>query len=183
MDSWYAVKWLMLKIDNLGKIYYCPLKKNRLVKDDEVQEKHQPIQQLNWSEDDLKQGKTIHIHKFPKNHKVKLFCVQVSANRTEYIATNDMSQNSADDTRSECAIRWKIEEFHREIKQLTGLEKCQARTRRIQKNHIACSILVWARLKQIAHKIGKTVYQIKNELLTDYLIQQLQKPTWKFVGA
>ena len=29
MDSWYATQRLMGLIDNLGKIYYCPLKSNR----------------------------------------------------------------------------------------------------------------------------------------------------------
>jgi hypothetical protein len=29
MDSWYATQRLMRLIDNLGKIYYCPLKSNR----------------------------------------------------------------------------------------------------------------------------------------------------------
>ena len=29
MDSWYAIQRLMALIDNLGKIYYCPLKSNR----------------------------------------------------------------------------------------------------------------------------------------------------------
>ena len=33
MDSWYATQRLMTLIDNLGKIYYCPLKINRLVDD------------------------------------------------------------------------------------------------------------------------------------------------------
>ncbi len=33
MDSWYAAQKLMSLIDNLGKIYYVPLKKNRLVDD------------------------------------------------------------------------------------------------------------------------------------------------------
>ncbi len=33
MDSWYAIKRLMALIDNLGKIYYCPLKSNPLVDD------------------------------------------------------------------------------------------------------------------------------------------------------
>ncbi len=33
MDSWYATQRLMGLIDNLGKIYYCPLKSNRLVDD------------------------------------------------------------------------------------------------------------------------------------------------------
>ena len=33
MDTWYAVNKLMLYIDSLDKIYYCPLKTNRLVDD------------------------------------------------------------------------------------------------------------------------------------------------------
>ncbi len=33
MDSWYATQKLMALIENLGKIYYCPLKSNRLVDD------------------------------------------------------------------------------------------------------------------------------------------------------
>lgn len=40
------------------------------------------------------------------------------------------------------------------IKQLTGLEKCQCRKARIQSNHIACAILVWVRLAEIARVAG-----------------------------
>lgn len=54
------------------------------------------------------------------------------------MATNDPSQHGRDDTQHVCAIRWFIEQFHREIKQLTGIERCECRKQRIQKNHIAC---------------------------------------------
>ena len=183
MDSWYATKYLMLKIEKMGKIYYCPLKKNRLVDDSGGAERYKRIENISWSDKELEAGKAVKINKFPKDHKVKLFRVQVSTNRTEHVATNDMTQNSAADARDECAVRWKIEEFHREVKQLTGLAQCQCRKRRIQKNHIACAMLVWVRLKQIACKTGQTIYQIKNGLLDDYLIQQLKKPTWKMQNA
>lgn len=33
MDSWYATTELMTHIDDLGKIYYCPVKENRLADD------------------------------------------------------------------------------------------------------------------------------------------------------
>ena len=81
---------------------------------------------------------------------MKLFRVTVSTDRTDYIATNALSQNSTDVVQQVCKIRWKIEEFHRELKQLTGIESCQCRKARIQKNHIACAILVWLRLKDTA---------------------------------
>jgi hypothetical protein len=75
-----------------------------------------------------------------------------------------------------CDIRWKIEEFHRELKQLTGVEACQCRKARIQRNHINCALTVWLRLKDLAYKTGKTVYQLKYGLLSDYLIAQLKRP-------
>jgi hypothetical protein len=54
--------------------------------------------------------------------------------------TNDLSQDSTQDTQEVRGVRWKIEEFHREAKQLTGIESCQCRASRIQRNHIACCI-------------------------------------------
>ena len=44
MDTWYALNSLMLYIDSLDKIYYCPLKKDRLVDDTFAKEKDKPIE-------------------------------------------------------------------------------------------------------------------------------------------
>ena len=176
MDSWYATNKLMLYIDSLGKIYYCPLKRNRLVDDTGGEQDYQRIEKLSWHETELKQGKIIKIKKFPGANRVKLFRVTVSTNRTEFIVTNDSSQNSTKVVQQVYNIRWKVEEFHRELKQLTGVESCQCRKGRIQRNHISCAILVWFRLKALAYKTGQTVYQIKHSLLSNYLIEQLKRP-------
>jgi len=58
------------------------------------------------------------------------------------VATNDLSEDSTDVVQQVCGIRWKIEEFHRELKQLTGVEACQCRKARLQRNHIGCAMLV-----------------------------------------
>jgi len=177
MDSWYATKNLILLIEKLEKIYYCPLKKNRLVDDSQGAKPYQNIEKLSWNDTELNHGKIVKINKFPATHKVKLFRVSVSTNRTDYVITNDMNQESTDAVRFECSIRWKIEEFHREIKQLTGIESCQCRKARIQRNHINCAMFVWLKLKQIAYSTGKTVYQIKQELLSHYLVKELKSPS------
>jgi hypothetical protein len=44
MDTWYAVDSFMLYIDNLDKIYYCPLEKDRLVDDTFAKGKDKPIE-------------------------------------------------------------------------------------------------------------------------------------------
>jgi hypothetical protein len=144
---------------------------------------YQRVDELEWSEEGLQKGKLIKIKGFPREHKVKLFRVVVHSRRTEWIVTNDLSRDSTRDARKARAMRWRIEEFHREAKQLTGIERCQCRTGRIQRNHIACALLVWSRLKHLAYQSGRTVYQIKHGLLQDYLVQQLKNPSVQMVLA
>ena len=150
MDSWYAERKLMLHIERLQKVYYCPLKDNRQVDATNGERGYQRVDSLAWNDDDVQHGKTLHIKDFPKGHLVKLFRLVLSSKRTDYIATNDMAQDSTQATQNVCGLRWKIEQFHRETKQTTGIEGCQCRLSRIQRNHIACAFLVWVRLKQIA---------------------------------
>ncbi|OOS18196.1 hypothetical protein B0682_09220 [Moraxella lincolnii] len=101
-------------------------------------------------------------------------------NRTDWIVTNDTTQDSSDDTRLVCAIRWKIEQFHREIKQLTGIENNQCRKARIWRNHICCSMLVWVQLAKQAKRLKQTLYQVKYGLLSNYLREQLKSPSVVF---
>ena len=177
MDSWYATKELMLFIETLGKLYYCPLKSNRLVDDSGGALKYRHVDSLAWSQAELAQGKIIKIRGFPKEHKVKLFRVEVSNNRTDWVVTNDLAQDSMKGTQKVCAIRWKIEQFHRELKQLTGVEKCQCRKATSQRNHIACAVLVWIRMTAIARKALTNIYSLKKGMLSHYMRQELRSPS------
>lgn len=179
MDSWYASKDLMLLIESLRKVYYCPLKANRQVDDSGGASGYQRVDALGWHEQELRQGKRVKLKGFPKDHKVQLFRVTVSTHRTDFVVTNDVTQDATEAVRQVCGFRWKIEQLHREAKQVTGLEGCQCRKARIQRNHVACALLVWVRLAGLAAQAGKTVYQLKHGLLDDYLIQQLKKPSLK----
>ena len=92
--------------------------------------------------------------------------------------TNDLGfQSDVSVVRQVCDVRWKIEQFHREAKQLTGLEKCQCRLPRIVRNHIAAAFLVWIHLMRKASEKGQTLYQVKHGLISEYLCQQLKSPT------
>lgn len=183
MDSWYAVKDLMLLIERLGKVYYCPIKTNRKADDSAGEHPYRRVDELIWEEREIKEGKRVKLRGFPQNHKVQLFRVTVSTHRTEFVVTNDLTQNSAEVTREVCGFRWKIEQLHRGSKQLTGLEHCQCRKARIQRNHIACALLVWVRLTELASSTGKTLYQLKHGLLDDYLSGQLKNPSLRMALA
>lgn len=49
----------------------------------------------------------------------------------------------------------------------------------IQRNHIACAILVWNYLKKLAYLTQKKVYQLKAGLLSSYLTKELKFPSIK----
>jgi len=183
MDSWYATKEIMLTIEKYEKIYYCPLKDNRQVDDSGGSQPYQRVDGLAWTEAEKQHGKVIKIKGFPGQHKVKLFRVVLSTKRTDYVVTNDMAQDDTQVVQEVCSLRWKVEQFHRETKQLTGLEGCQCRKARIVRNHIACAILVWVRLKQVANETKQTVYRLKHELLSEYLRQQLKSPAIQMTFA
>jgi hypothetical protein len=59
--------------------------------------------------------------------------------------------------------------------------KC--RQARIQRNHIACALLVWSWLKAIAYNTRRTIDQIKHGMLSDYLIEQLKNPSVQMMLA
>ncbi len=182
MDSWYASMEVIKAIEKTDKIYYCPVKKNRQISESR-QQPYQRVDALNWTEGELDSGKTVHLKRFPSGHQVKLFRIAMTTQRTDHIITNDLSQDSAQATKKESALRWKIEQFHREAKQVTGLESCQCRTQRAQRNHIACSMLVWVRLSHFAQVFHTNIYQLKQGLLSDYMRQQLRNPTFSMGSA
>jgi hypothetical protein len=179
MDSWYATKDLMMHIDRAGKVFYCPLKTNRNVDDSQGKNSYKAVSELEWLGDEMLRGKLVKIKGFPKDHRVKLFRV-VAKNRTEYVATNDHSQDSAVATKEWCGIRWKIEEYHREGKQLLGMERCQCRKARAQKNHIGCAILAWHCLTRLARKLQTNIYALKHGLLSNYMKEELRNPSIPF---
>ncbi len=120
IDAWYASMNLMKAIEALSKVYYVPLKRNRLVSIS-VAAGYQRVETLGWTSAEASEGKLVHINKFPKGHQVKVFRLASDSGRTEYIATNDLSQSDAGATRQKCRLRWKIEQLHRELNRRQGL--------------------------------------------------------------
>jgi len=180
MDTWYAARPVMRQIEKLGKIYYCPIKKNRRVDEAGGAESHKRVDQLVWSPEEEQTGKTIHLKSFPAGHRVKLFRLVISTDRTDYVVTNDLDRATTAATQKACAAGRKIEQFHREAKQVTGMERCQCRSARSQRNHISCAMLVWVRMKQIAEQTAQAIYQVKFGQLSNYLIDQLKSPSVRF---
>jgi hypothetical protein len=181
-DTWYAAIDLLKQIEKYGKIYHCTIKSDRKVCEQSSfvageQAVYLHVNQLLWSATEEQSGKLVHLHKFPKGHTVKLFRLVLSDKHTDYLITNDVTQPSTRAAQEAFRPRWFIEQFHREVQQVTGIDQCQARLARIQRNHIACAFLVWNRLAFLAHQLKTSVYALKQNLLDDYIKRQLRSPS------
>lgn len=172
MDSWYAVSSLFQRIAQTGKYFYCPIKKNRLVKEAN-RSIYFTVEELAWNQQERDNGKSLKVKGL--GLEVRLFLVTVSTNRIDYVLTNDLSSMlSTKEVTKKQKMRWNIECFNREIKQVTSIAKCQCRKAPAQRTHIFCAMLVWHKLKQIAYQTYDTIYQVKIKPFRKFLIEQLK---------
>lgn len=173
-DSWYS------SVDNLKLIhrsqwtFFTSLKSNRKVSVCKEQG-YIDLKDLVWDEKSLQRGILVKLQEVP--FFVKLFKIESTNGHIDWIITNSPDQYIwADDVRETNAVRWQIEEFNRGLKQVTGSEKCQCRSARSQRNHLACCFHAWVSIKVKAKELKKTIYQVRTGIFKEFLTQQLRKP-------
>ena len=173
-DSWYASVDNLKLIVRLDMFFVTTLKENRLVSLSK-EGGYIHLQEIEWTEQGLRDGVVVKLKEVP--FKVQVFKVVATNGDIEWVMTNHPEGTfTTSDIQNENALRWQIEQLHRELKQLTGTEKCECRKARSQRNHLACCYLAWLSLKVKAHQWGKTLYAAQHDLLSDYLRAQLRDP-------
>ena len=103
------------------------------------------LQQLDWTPEQLQQGIQVKLKEVL--FKVQLFKVVAPNGDIDWVITN-RSPGSINTSvvQQDNKRRWIIEQLHRELKQLTGIEKCQCRKQHAQRTHIACCYQAWLSL-------------------------------------
>jgi hypothetical protein len=173
-DSWYASVANLKYIHRQNRIFYTTLKSNRLVSLSK-EEGYIHLQTIDWTPERLRNGIVIKLKEVPFH--VKLFKMVATNGDVDWVITNDPTANlTIDIVRGRNDVRWDVECFHRELKQLTGIEKCQCQSAWAQRNHIACCYHAWLALKVYASKLKKTLYRVQSELLSSYLRAELKQP-------
>jgi IS4 transposase len=130
-DSWYSSLNNMKCIRDLDWVFVLGLRKNRVVN------RGEHIGDLTIPEEGLK----VHLRGYGW---IYVFRFDAKNGRTDYIATN-MNNPTREKVERIVKERWSIEVYHRELKQTCGLECCQSRNGRAQRNHIGFSVLSWIR--------------------------------------
>ena len=192
IDAGYTSKKIMQYIVRKEKLFYGVMPKSRRIsypdpsgeidqRTDKVKIIYKHVGELDWDTNaGLRQnGITVCIEDLPNDKPLRLFRL-TAKHRTEYIVTNDVSMKTTEAAKNVGGFRWKIEQFHREVKQLTGASKCQARKGRKQRNHICIAFVVWHQLNELANQMKTTMYEVKHIPLREYQKQLWRNPAYRF---
>lgn len=172
-DSWYG-SWENLKlVHQLEMVFFTTLKCNRLVSLSR-EDGYIHLDEIDWTDKRLQHGVSVKLKKVP--FRVRLFKVVTPNGDIDWIITNSETLLTTHDVQNVDAIRWQVEQLHRELKQLTGIEKCQCRKQRAQRNHIACCYQAWLAIKVKATQLGTTLYAMVHDLLYEFLRAELRDP-------
>lgn len=180
-DSWYAAMDNLKLIERLGRYFVTTLKSNRLVSVSKEQG-FVHLQEVEWTPERLQHGVLVKLKDLP--FLVRLFKIVAPNGDIDWLITNRSDTGEGDNQRAvtaqdvdeQNALRWQIEQLHRELKQLTGSEKCQCRNARSQRNHLACCYLAWVSLKVHAQRLEVTLYTARKQVWETFLRAQLSTP-------
>jgi len=154
-DSWYSGIDNLKALRKLGWHWLTRLKKNRLVNPDDT--KNVPIEKVEIPPE----GRIVHLKAYGF---IKVFKIVSDNGDIEYWATDSTGM---EETEREVISKhsWKIEEYHRGLKQFCGVECCQARKSQSQRAHILFSIRAFLRLELIRLFKGISWFETKRRII------------------
>lgn len=169
-DSWYSGLENLKTIRKYGWYWLTRLKSNRLVNPDG--KTNVPVSSVRTTET----GKVVHLKGFGF---IKLFGITSKDGTIEYWATSHLDMD--DLKRLQLSeFSWKIEEYHRNLKQFCGVERSQVRAARAQRNHIGLAIRTFLRFSVCSFKTGLSCFELKYRIIRDAVRKYMEHPVWTF---
>jgi putative transposase len=152
-DSWYGSLDNIKHIEKFGWKFIIGLKENRLV--NEIQGQYVAVSSLDWTQ---KKVRKVWLRGFGF---VLVAQIVFKNGDIRYVCTNDLSLTDYAHLSTLAKKRWTIEEFHRGIKQTTGIEKCYSIKKQSQLTHIFASFVAFVKLEFERLKTGVSWYEQK----------------------
>lgn len=166
-DNWYGSKANMAQIHNdLQKSFIIGIKSNRtlaLSQNDAINGRYQQVRTLEL-EEDIAHTVWLRGLDFPVRLLKKIFKNENGSTGVLYLISNDML-SSAERLYEVYQKRWRIEEFHKSIKQNASLAKSPTRTVKTQFNHIYASVIAYCKLEMLKIKTHLNHFAIKYKLI------------------
>jgi hypothetical protein len=165
-DTWYARLENLKQVRDQGWYWLTRLKADRVVSPDDRRPRRLDRVDVATS------GTVLHLRGYGL---VKVFRIDAPDGDTEYWATNDLAMDAG--ARQQYAeVGFAIENYHRELKQNCGVEKCQARSERAQRNHIGLAVRAFVRLEWHFFSTGVSGFEAKLRLIREAVRLYLTRP-------
>jgi len=171
-DSWYSGLDNLKLLDKLGWHWLTRLKSNRHVNPDGTG--NRAIADCAIRE----AGTRVHLKGYGF---ILAFRIEATDGNTEYWATDDLTltmQERKDVSRE----IWTIETYHRGIKQFCGVERCQARSERAQRNHIGWALRAFLRLEWCRRTTATSWFSAKMSIIRPAVKHFLTHPESLLAG-
>jgi len=166
-DNWFGAKKNMEFIHyDMRKKFIIGIKANRLIafsKDEMKMGQYHNLNTMHFK-DGEKRIVWLKDVSFPVALITKIFKNEDGSTGTLYLVTNDL-ESGADRIYEVYQKRWRIEEFHKSIKQNASLEKSPTKVERSQRNHIFASIIAYCKLELLKIKTSINHFALKYKLL------------------
>lgn len=168
-DGWYASLNNLKQLRGFGWTFLTRLKGNRLVRLDNGPARSVSAQPITAAGTDVW---------LPGYGLIRVFRLVAPNGDATHWATNDLGMDEV--TRLTWAERsWTIEEYHRGLKQNTGVERCQCRSTRAQVNHIGLAIRAFVRLEWHRFTTGISWFEAKQAIIREAVRKYLKKPLYR----
>jgi putative transposase len=167
-DSWYSGLENLKLIRRLGWQWLTRLKANRSVNPDG--KGNVALSEAGISEF----GSPVHLKGYGF---IKVFGITAKDGSTEYWATSDPDIDEL--RRIQLSdFSWKIEEYHRGLKQFCGVERSFVRLAKAQRNHIGLAIRAFLRFEIASLKTGISWFEAKIRIIRDAIRAYLVNPLY-----
>ncbi|MES2998855.1 MAG: transposase [Pseudomonadota bacterium] len=166
-DNWFGSKANMTFIhEALEKSFIFGIKSNRCVALTRQHAKNGQFQQVNLLDWNDGVCRTVYLKDiaFPVKLLKKVFTNEDETTGALYLVTNDLTID-ADRIYTVYQKRWRIEEFHKSIKQNASLAKSPTKTIRTQCNHLFTSMIAFCKLEFLKVKTSMNHFAIRHKLL------------------
>ena len=111
---------------------------------------------------------------------VKVLRIAATDGGTEHRVSGDLELSELERLRY-AEMSWAIEDYHRGIKQHCGVERCQMRRARAQRNHIGFAIRAFLRLETWCFRHWVTWFEAKTDAIRDAVRAYLAQPKYLLV--
>ena len=167
-DTWYSSIKNLKEIRKKGWHWLTRLKKNRLVNPDNTGNVAIEVVTI------PPEGMTVHLKEYGF---IKVFRLVSKDGDTQYWATDVLGMQ--EEERKKLAKKaWKIEEYHRGIKQFCGVERCQARKNDVQRAHIMMAIRAFLRFEVHRIRTGISWFETKWNIIRNAVNQFIRNPIY-----